>query len=335
MSPLQAFLSSGLALSWFLLTAGCITMPDQKYQQSQSLRLSGEQALEQNRAEEAAASLREALAIREGYFGTEDDIGAALNNGLGMALAAQQQYGAAEDHFRKALRVFQTFRCYNDYRAGIVFNLCEVLAKQGRTEEAEALAVAELEASRAPLGPDDPAVALGSLSCGLAFARQGKFAEAEVYFKSAATIFNQAARADAVDAALSLHYLGVAMLLNDDSRNAQVPLTRAVDIRSTRLGASHPETIASRKALTQASEATQPAPASTVPTAEKPRKSKKDEFEELIEPGRDWEWRWRNFLNFVDDYYDDAKHEVHGRKIGESRFFLPRWLMLGSGNPCK
>ena len=114
-----------------------------------------------------------------------------------------------------------------------------------------------------------------------------------------------------------------------------VPLTRAVDIRSTRLGASHPETIASRKALTQASEATQPAPASTVPTAEKPRKSKKDEFEELIEPGRDWEWRWRNFLNFVDDYYDDAKHEVHGRKIGESRFFLPRWLMLGSGNPCK
>ena len=335
MSPLQSLLLSGLALSWTLLNGGCITMPDQKYQQAQSLRLSGEQALEQNQAEEAAASLSEALAIREEYFGTDDDIGAALNNGWGMALAAQQQYGAAEDHFRKALSVFEAFRCYNDYRAGIVFNLCEVFAKQGKYAEAEALAVAELEALRVHLGPADPAVALGSLSCGLACARQGKFAEAEGYFKTATTIFNQAARADGIKTALSLHYLGVTMLLNDDSLNAQAQLTQAVDIRRARLGASHPETMASQAALARASAATQPPPASAASKAEKPHKSKKDEFEELIEPGHDWDWRRRNFINFVDDYYDDAKHEVHGRKMGDFRFFLPRWLMRGSGNPCK
>jgi hypothetical protein len=68
--------------------------------------------------------------------------------------------------------------------------------------------------------------------------------------------------------------------------------------------------------------------------------SKKSKWEELKEfytlwPYCDWSWRWRNFINLIDDPVDDLKHKLHGMRIFGWTLYLPKWLMSGSGEADK
>jgi len=63
--------------------------------------------------------------------------------------------------------------------------------------------------------------------------------------------------------------------------------------------------------------------------------SDKTKWEEIKEYYRDWKynnwnWRWRNLENIVDDPIDDVKHKIHGAKIFGYTIRLPKWLMPGS-----
>jgi hypothetical protein len=66
-------------------------------------------------------------------------------------------------------------------------------------------------------------------------------------------------------------------------------------------------------------------------------KSKWEELKDLIAgwSGHPWGWRLKNIENFIDDPVDDIKHKIHGMTIFGKTFYLPRWLMKGSGNPDK
>ena len=66
-----------------------------------------------------------------------------------------------------------------------------------------------------------------------------------------------------------------------------------------------------------------------------PKKSKWQEFKDLFKPDRSISWRWRNFVNLIDDPVDNFKHKIHGAKIFGIRIRLPKWLMRGSGDPNK
>lgn len=48
-----------------------------------------------------------------------------------------------------------------------------------------------------------------------------------------------------------------------------------------------------------------------------------------------WGWRWRNAINLIDDPVDDLKHKINGIKILGMKFYLPSWLMRGTGKPGK
>jgi len=68
--------------------------------------------------------------------------------------------------------------------------------------------------------------------------------------------------------------------------------------------------------------------------------SDKTKWEEIKEYYRDWKynnwnWRWRNLENIVDDPIDDLKHKIHGAKIFGFTIRLPKWLMPGSGDDTK
>ncbi len=93
------FVLAGCALS----LAGCITIPERSHREAQLLRREGQSALDAGRYAEAEVFFARAIEIRSGFFGVTDDIGAALQDGIGAALAARQEYGAAEIHFRHAL----------------------------------------------------------------------------------------------------------------------------------------------------------------------------------------------------------------------------------------
>jgi hypothetical protein len=66
-----------------------------------------------------------------------------------------------------------------------------------------------------------------------------------------------------------------------------------------------------------------------------PDKSKWDEFKELFRAGKSMDWRWRNFMNLIDDPIDDIKHTLHGARIFGLKIRLPDWLMRGRGDPDK
>lgn len=66
--------------------------------------------------------------------------------------------------------------------------------------------------------------------------------------------------------------------------------------------------------------------------------SKWQEFKDLFQRGRALGWYARNFINLIDDPWDNFKHWLNG----EHRIFffkfkirLPDWLMKGRGNPDK
>jgi hypothetical protein len=44
---------------------------------------------------------------------------------------------------------------------------------------------------------------------------------------------------------------------------------------------------------------------------------------------------WNNAENIVDDPVDDIKHKLHGLTIFGWTFYLPSWLMGGSGKDDK
>lgn len=56
-------------------------------------------------------------------------------------------------------------------------------------------------------------------------------------------------------------------------------------------------------------------------------KSKWQELKELVKNPS-----WREFINFIDDPWDDLKHKINGMKIFGYTIRIP---MRGSGNPDK
>jgi hypothetical protein len=66
-------------------------------------------------------------------------------------------------------------------------------------------------------------------------------------------------------------------------------------------------------------------------------RSKWQEFTDYLTQfgSQNWDWRWRNLINLVDDPVDNVKHKLHGMKIMGMTFYLPSWLMKGSGDDSK
>ena len=52
-------------------------------------------------------------------------------------------------------------------------------------------------------------------------------------------------------------------------------------------------------------------------------------------PDKSWAWRLKNLENFVDDPVDDLKHTLHGIEFMGRKFYLPDWMMQGSGKEGK
>jgi hypothetical protein len=65
------------------------------------------------------------------------------------------------------------------------------------------------------------------------------------------------------------------------------------------------------------------------------KKTKWQEFKELFKPDRSISWRWRNFVNLIDDPVDNFKHWLNGLTVFGYKIRLPDWLMRGRDRPDK
>jgi len=52
-------------------------------------------------------------------------------------------------------------------------------------------------------------------------------------------------------------------------------------------------------------------------------------------PSKSWAWRLKNIQNFVDDPVDEIKHKLHGIEFMGKKYYLPLWMMQGSGKKDK
>jgi len=67
------------------------------------------------------------------------------------------------------------------------------------------------------------------------------------------------------------------------------------------------------------------------------KKSKWQEFKDLISGWKigSWDWRKRNIENLVDDPIDDIKHKLNGIKFCGHVFYLPTCLMKNRNDKDK
>ncbi len=135
----------------------------------------------QGRLEDALATAREALAVREAAFGPDDARTAvALYHVADHVRDVEGDYEEAEHLYRRGIAAHT--RAYGEFSLRLIHGytaLATLEARRGRHQESEALFRRALAIREAATSPDNPALARSMGPVAMALARQGRLDEAE------------------------------------------------------------------------------------------------------------------------------------------------------------
>lgn len=139
----------------------------------------GEAQLQLGELESAEATDREALAMREKWFGHEHpEVSASLNN-LGLVLRARGQLTNAEALFRESLALDRKLPDHPSLKLTTLGNLGAVLWSEGKFDEAETVYLEALALRRKLSGDENPQVAISLNNLATVLVSEGKFSDAE------------------------------------------------------------------------------------------------------------------------------------------------------------
>ena len=101
------------------------------------------------------------------------------------------------------------------------------------------------------MGAGHPKTATSFNSVGLALTKLKKYQEAEAAFEKAIKIFEEQQTLDTTHLATTFHNMGLLLKETGRTNEATQKLEAALQIRDTKLGPNHPDTIETKKALSQ------------------------------------------------------------------------------------
>ncbi len=116
-----------------------------------------------------------------------------LSISLGTVAVTDEDYSAAEEHYRKALDVFASVMTPDELGAGSAHNnLGNLLLRRGDTEGARDHIEASLQIYRRLLGSHHPSVGVALNNLGEIYMRAGRFSAADEVFAQAFAVFSAA-----------------------------------------------------------------------------------------------------------------------------------------------
>ncbi len=208
----------------------------------------------QGRYADAEPLYHKALALREQHLGEHHPhVGGSLNN-LANLFYAQGRYSKARILYRRALDCWERSLPESDLRIAVCLNNLAVIYRiQSKFPQAESLYKRALKLAETYQGQNAPQVARILSGLAMLCKQNGKYKKAEVYLERALEITrNERGEEHPESATHMIHLaavyqaqgkLGQAKMLGSNGRfEAAEPICRkAIEIRQTRLGESHPE----------------------------------------------------------------------------------------------
>lgn len=318
-----------------------------------SMEAIGEVFLLSKQPDKAEDHARQALAIRQSTLGaTHPDVGLSFFE-VGSALEAKGNNQEALDYYRRASDVWWSAPEATNSRAALSMHaLGSVFYKQGNYAQAEIFERLALSFRMKNPEPESPPLVLGHLAAGRALEAQGKFAKAKEDYGKAYSICGRMLKPEDTLVGLSMFALSRMMRVEGRVDEAERMRSSALEILAKDMHTPQPLTEIDLQTIWESTdrqysirELQQPEKRTFIaydpPTqrqhtpADEWYKKKRADFLEIIKSKEGGKEQFKDFINLIDDPFDDLKHEIHGMEMLGYRFYLPKSLMRGSGNPCK
>ncbi len=196
------------------------------------------------RYEDALASRRESLALREGFAAEGDPQLADSHFGIGVALHELGRHDEARGELEQALALRRRVLGEHHPMVARTHNAVgNVLMSQGRFDDAIAHLRQAIDLGTLALGAEHPFVGQVYANLGNAVA-QGRDPQAsEPHFLQAIAVFEAAAEPDAVSIATALLNLGRVLAFTGRAEEAVPILRRVADTYETELGPTHADNL--------------------------------------------------------------------------------------------
>jgi tetratricopeptide (TPR) repeat protein/transcriptional regulator with XRE-family HTH domain len=169
---------------------------------------------------------------------------AELLNRAGVYLREHASYSLAEQLFRQALAIAQSFGPEHLLVAVCLNNLGILYWEQGQYEQAEPLLQQALHIWEQTLGPHHPEIALPLNTLGLLYSKQGQYEQAESSLQRALHIREQTLGIEHHLVATSLNNLAILSWQQGQYERVEPLLQRALHIWEQTLSAEHPQVAA-------------------------------------------------------------------------------------------
>lgn len=318
-----------------------------------SMEAIGEVFLLSKQPDKAEDHARQALAIRQSILGeTHPDVGLSFFE-VGSALEVKGNNQEALDYYGRAFDVWSTApEAANSRTALSLHALGSVFFKQGSYAQAEIFERLALSFRMKNPEPEPRTLVLGHLAAGRALEAQGKFAKAKEDYRKANSICGSMLKPEDPLAGLSVFALSRVMRMEGRVDDAERMRSSALEILAKDMQPLKPLTETDLQIVWESidrqysiRELQQPEKRTFIaydpPTqrqhtpADDWYKKKREDFLEIIKSKEGGKEQFKDFINLIDDPFDDLKHEIHGMEMLGYRVYLPNWLMMGSGNPCK
>jgi len=232
----------GLATALTLLCAVGAGAQESELARVEALNSQASQYFRERRYEDAIASIREALAIREKVLGPDHlDVANSLNI-LGLLYVNQGRYAEAEPLYQRSLAIREkALGADHAEVARVLNNLGTSYIKQGRYTDAEPCFKRSLIILERTFGPEhgDVATALGNL--GLLYSNQGRYAEAEPLYLRELAIREKALGPDHPNLATGLNNLASLYTYEGRYADAEPIYKRSLALKEKAFGPEHPD----------------------------------------------------------------------------------------------
>ncbi|KAK7998893.1 kinesin light chain 1 [Apiospora marii] len=193
---------------------------------------------------------REALALSEELYGTENWQTLQIMHDIGCTLDTQSRYAEAETIFRQVLLLSEKVKG-KEHRDTLTAMNClgSALRGQRRYAEAEIIFRETLVSSERVLGKEHRDTLASMNNLGLLYEEQGKHAEAEVMFRRILILDEKVDRREHPDALTTMHNLGNTLYDQRRYAEAEAIYRETLILRKKVIGEHHPETLGSMHQL--------------------------------------------------------------------------------------